>query len=99
MSEPEGSRLNISNPREDTMKYRKKPVVIDAWRYQAGEQESDLAPYVVSGDLRYTEEGTALIRTLEGVMQANPGDWIIRGVSGEIYPCKPHIFAVTYEVA
>lgn len=37
------------------------------------------------------------IRTLEGVMQADPGDWIIRGVQGEFYPCKPDIFEATYE--
>lgn len=39
------------------------------------------------------------IGTLEGTMIANPGDWIIRGVKGEIYPCKPDIFAATYESA
>lgn len=41
--------------------------------------------------------GFLLIATLEGVMQAKPGDWIIRGVQGEFYPCKPDIFAATYE--
>lgn len=39
------------------------------------------------------------ILTLEGVMTARPGDWIIRGVKGELYPCKPDIFAATYELA
>jgi len=43
--------------------------------------------------------GLILIATLEGVMQAKPGDWIIRGVQGEFYPCKPDIFAATYEPA
>ena len=43
--------------------------------------------------------GFFLIATLEGVMQAKPGDWIIRGVQGEFYPCKPDIFAATYEPA
>ena|SRR3990167_2433386 len=37
------------------------------------------------------------IKTLEGTMRADPGDWIIRGVKGELYPCKPDIFAATYE--
>lgn len=37
------------------------------------------------------------IKTLEGVMRADPGDWIIRGIKGEIYPCKPDIFEATYE--
>jgi hypothetical protein len=41
--------------------------------------------------------GFMLIATLEGVMQAKPGDWIIRGVQGEFYPCKPDIFEATYE--
>lgn len=40
---------------------------------------------------------TLLIRTLEGVMEARDGDWIIKGVKGEFYPCKPDIFAATYE--
>lgn len=45
-----------------------------------------------------TRDGDCLvIATLEGVMRANPGDWVIRGVKGEIYPCKPDIFAATYE--
>jgi len=39
------------------------------------------------------------IGTLEGIHRADPGDWIIRGVKGELYPCKPDIFAATYEVA
>jgi hypothetical protein len=41
--------------------------------------------------------GFMMIATLEGVMQAKPGDWIIRGVQGEFYPCRPDIFAATYE--
>jgi len=79
------------------MKYRKKPVVIDAWLYRASEQDGDLNEYVIAGVLEYKEDGCALIQTLEGVMRAEPGDWIIRGVKGELYPCKPDIFAATYE--
>lgn len=79
------------------MKFRKKPVTIDAWQFRAGEQEHDLAPYVCDGTIRYTEEDTLLIFTLEGVMTAHPGDWVIRGVAGELYPCKDDIFRVTYE--
>ena len=44
-------------------------------------------------------EARQLVGTLEGVMQAKPRDWIIRGVQGEFYPCKPDIFAATYEPA
>jgi hypothetical protein len=79
--------------------YRKKPVVIEAFEFRAGEQRSEVASDVVAGVVRYTEGGTMLIKTLEGVMEAQPGDWIIRGVKGELYPCKPDIFAATYEPA
>jgi len=78
-------------------KYRKKPVVIEAFQYRAGEQDSSLADDVMAGRVRYPEDGTMLIQTLEGVMSAQPGDWIIRGVQGELYPCKPDIFEATYE--
>lgn len=81
------------------MKYRKKPVVIDAVLFRAGEQDGELAADVSAGKVSYHEDGTMLIHTLEGVMCAQPGDWIIRGVKGELYPCKPDIFAATYEVA
>jgi hypothetical protein len=79
------------------MKYRKKPVVIEAVEFKAGEQSYDLAQDVIDGRIRYTQSGTMLIQTLEGVMEANPGDYIIRGVKGELYPCKPDIFEMTYE--
>ena len=44
-----------------------------------------------------TDSGDLYIKTLEGPLQAQPGDWIIQGVKGELYPCKPDIFAATYE--
>lgn len=81
------------------MKFRKKPVVIEAFCYRAGEQDYSLAQDVIDGRVRYPEDGTMLIRTLEGEMCAQPGDWIIRGVKGELYPCKPDIFFATYEPA
>jgi len=78
-------------------KYRKKPVVIEAFRF--GDVEAPdwwrSAPDVsinVSGDRLF-----AAIPTLEGVMTAEEGDWIIKGVKGEIYPCKHDIFEKTYE--
>ena len=80
-------------------KYRKKPVVIDAWLIEADKQEGELAQAVVDGTIRYCEDGSILIATLEGVMQGFPGDYVIRGVNGEYYPCKPDIFAKTYEPA
>ena len=45
----------------------------------------------------YQTNEEVYIQTLEGVMKANPGDWIIRGVKGELYPCKPDVFEATYE--
>jgi hypothetical protein len=76
-------------------KFRKKPVVIEAIRF-TGENYQEVSdfmhcqyPAIHFGDL--------LIGTLEGTMKANPGDWVIRGIKGEYYPCKPDIFETTYE--
>ena len=80
-----------------TNKYRKKPVVVEAIQLRAGEQRGEFAQYVIDGRIRYTEDGTVLIATLEGTMEAFVGDWIIRGVKGELYPCKADIFDMTYE--
>lgn len=80
-------------------RYRKKPVVITAFQHRAGEQNGLVAADVSAGNVSYPEDGTMLIRTLEGEMCAQHGDWIIRGVKGELYPCKPDIFAATYEAA
>lgn len=77
--------------------FRKKPVVIEAVQFFNGIQPSEFAQDVVEGRVRYTESGTMLIQTLEGAMEASNGDWIIRGIKGELYPCKPDIFAATYE--
>lgn len=81
------------------MKFRKKPVVIDAVLYRAGEQDGDLAADAHAGRLEYKEDGCVLIKTVEGEMRAEPADWIIRCVKGELYPCKPDIFAATYQPA
>ena len=81
------------------MKFRKKPIVIDAWKIKGSEADGELAYAVIEGRLRYVEDGSVLIQTLEGVMQGFVGDWIIRGIKGELYPCKPDVFAATYEVA
>jgi hypothetical protein len=78
-------------------KYRKKPVVIEAFEYRSGEQRHEVDADVIAGRVRYPEDGTMLIKTLEGEMCAQPGDWIIRGVKGELYPCRPDIFVATYE--
>mgnify|MGYP001591250059 FL=1 len=80
------------------MKYRKRPVVVDAEQYHSFRTLS--SPFTESapdGTFFYTEEGTLSIATLEGTMRARDSDWIVRGVAGEYYPVKPDIFAATYE--
>lgn len=79
--------------------YRKKPVVIEA--VQLTREVLDAphpSPLHFVGVTYYPVEGYAVIPTLEGDMRANLGDWIIRGVKGELYPCKPDIFEATYEL-
>lgn len=79
------------------MKFRKKPVVIEAVQFTLDSakeakkfcngvlwDQSPIPPYIT-------------INTLEGTMRADLGDWIIKGVKGEFYPCKPDIFKATYE--
>lgn len=81
-------------------KFRKKPVVIDAWLFD-GSWESARAFVEHNKAIRWGSRGTGggfvSIETLEGTMIAEPGDYIIRGVKGEYYPCKPDIFAATYD--
>lgn len=90
-------------------KFRKKPVVIEAfqltydcamskeyipvWAYEAN-KDGILGIGVVS---KVKNSQYAIIKTLEGEMRADANDWIIQGVNGEIYPCKPDIFEKTYE--
>lgn len=75
--------------------FRKKPVVIEAVRYSGDTTE---LPYEFGSAItRSINGGSCFLGTLEGVMEAKPGDWIIKGVNGEFYPCKPDIFEKTYE--
>ena len=103
-------------------RWRKKPVVIEAMRWDGTRQSidaicrwaNDYRPveedpwitYVYTGGLddvgqilTATAGDYVLIDTLEGLMRAEPGDWIIKGVKGEFYPCKSDIFEATYEPA
>jgi len=82
-------------------KYRKRPVVIDAMQWD-GTNQFALMRWSESfgGSTEWRFSGSNIyINTLEGDMRADVGDWIIRGVKGEYYPCKPDIFAATYETA
>jgi len=74
--------------------YRKKPVVIEAQRYSRNGMEAEAVAKWCGG---MQTDGGCVIRTLEGDMLADYGDFIIKGVKGEFYPCKPDIFAATYE--
>lgn len=92
-------------------KYRKKPVVIEAFQFTYDRAvgrlnvpdwfitalNNDIASVYYVEKIRGTE--SCSIKTLEGIMIAGPGDYIIRGVKGEIYPCKEDIFEMTYEKA
>lgn len=84
------------------MKFRKKPVVIEAWQVGSRTPQPQwLSETITKGDVWYQggDEPYYTIATLEGEMRASQFDWIIRGVKGELYPCKPDIFAATYEPA
>lgn len=87
----------VSEPVKATGRYRKKPIVIEAWRL--GSDEPRPGWLVSSRERPLTGNGADYleIHTLEGMMRAERGDWVIRGVQGELYPCKPDIFAATYE--
>ena len=90
------------------MKYRKKPVVIEAFKLNSrgliGEElfwdaVSENRIIIYNFGKNYPQDAWCEIKTLEGIMVAKTGDYIIRGVEGEFYPCKPDIFEKTYEVA
>ena len=82
-------------------KYRKKPVVIEAYCYdqRRDNYRPDWFQDRVTDKTIITYPDCAYIHTLEGVMKVHLGDWVIKGVNGEVYPCKPDIFAATYEPA
>lgn len=83
------------------MKYRKKPVVIEAWKVGSRSPYPDWLRNALYKGIVQAVLGrksiTYLIPTLEGEMTAECGDWIIQGVKGELYPCKDDIFRATYE--
>lgn len=89
------------------LRFRKRPVEIEAWRYAEGPKGNGaiepIPPWMreARDDKRVwidPQDSTMKIATLEGVMTAQRGDWIIRGVAGELYPCKPDIFEQSYEL-
>ena len=82
--------------------YRKKPVVIEARRFDDPDDRAGLATwcggrFFFAAPFGARRRPVIEIATLEGVMTADLGDWVIKGVQGEFYPCKPDIFDATYE--
>lgn len=91
-------------------KYRKRPVVIDAFKWTGDQHQTEDPGWIIEAikegtvvipnlDWAIEKHGKLVmeINTLEGVMTATPGDYIIKGIQGEIYPCKPDIFEMIYE--
>jgi len=83
-------------------KFRKKPVVIDAMQWNSPEDDHALGNFLSGWNWCHNSFGEPCIKTLEsgeGFHVVSASDWIIKGVKGEFYPCKPDIFAATYEPA
>ena len=78
--------------------YRKKPVVVEAVQW-TGENRAEMCEFIDPEVFEIKPKEGLIIHTLEGDHHASPGDYIIKGVNGEFYPCKPDIFAKTYEPA
>jgi hypothetical protein len=87
-------------------RYRKKPVIVEAFHWTGDQTQTEDPEWIVEaireGEVTFIPSGPGktvcmLIRTLEGDMIASPGDFIIQGVTGELYPCKPNIFNLIYE--
>lgn len=85
------------------LRFRKKPIVVEAWQVHPDDGHTRQLPprwlmdKLIDSTARPIDGGGLEIDTLEGVMRADVGDWIIQGVKGEVYPCKPDIFEQTYE--
>lgn len=83
-------------------RYRKKPVVIEALQFlDTAERIEELSYFITNQDVvvsyKCPEDPRLILQTLEGRLEASVGDYIIRGIKGEYYPCKPDIFSATYE--
>ena len=85
-------------------KYRKKPVVIEAVQYKGSGNIGGMTPASLWEALKdgtlYATNGMDpfIVKTLKGSLTVAPGHWIIKGVQGELYPCKPDIFEQTYDL-
>lgn len=85
-------------------KYQKKPIIIEAHQFDGSSTGvAELSNWINGGRYKHSQirtrdlGRTLIIKTLEGEMTAQAGDYIIKGIQGEFYPCKPDIFKATYE--
>lgn len=81
----------------EVKKYVKKPIVIEAIQY-TGENTEDVVNFITDRHCTILNDKRILINTLEGNIEASLNDYIIKGVQGEFYPCKPDIFKSTYDL-
>lgn len=87
----------------NVVRYRKRPVTIEAFQWTGDNQafldwlNDPARDHSLEAFDYHADTGELKIKTLEGVMTASLNDWIIQGVQGEVYPCKPDIFEATYE--
>ena len=79
------------------MRYKKKPVIIEAIQW-LGDNFIEIDNFITIEHETYPCQGIVKVPTLEGIMTANKGDYIIKGINGEFYPCKEDIFLKTYEL-
>lgn len=82
--------------------YQKRPVIIEAYQLTLNDDATRSIPgwfikAIFAGKIITNEDGTVIIKTLEGDHRGDIGDYIIKGIKGELYPCKPDIFAQTYD--
>ena len=99
---PDGSPQRSNGESASTRLFRKKPVVIEAWQVTNESMNARMpdwlfAAYRANQAWNEPDLSGIYIVTLEGTMRAGLGDWIICGIKGELYPCKPDIFEATYE--
>jgi len=78
--------------------FEKKPVIIKAVQFTGQKSMDEILDLAAENNTIKWNNDTLIIQTLEGKMRADYGDWIIKGVKGEVYPCKPDIFALTYKL-
>jgi hypothetical protein len=81
------------------MFFTKKPVKIEAYQYDGSKESAAwLAEWIVDSGHQASGVDGLIIETLEGTFRASPMDWVIKGIKGEFYPCKPDIFEATYDL-